>query len=108
MINPSDYYTNAAFDLSEQDQAEILAILEDYTVRIGKANPDPWVPMPQEAQKLISERNAYERSLERQGIKVGYGWPGHRGVWFFPTYDDALMYEDWLWHCTDYDYDEED
>lgn len=108
MINPSDYYENAAFDLTEQEQAEILATLKDYSVRINAAYLDPWKPPTKEARQLISEQHAYERALERKGIKVGYGWPGHRGVWFFPTYDDALMYEDWLWQCTDYDYDEED
>ena len=52
---------------------------------------------------LTAEIHTVKDYLSKVGIKIEYGWAGHRGEWFFATYEDAEMEEDWIFQCTDYD-----
>ena len=97
MINPSDYYDNKAFDLNEEKKNEILMILESYSLSLTSLGQE----FGEQHRIILRQRDKFIDQLENEGIKVGYSWPGHRGKWFFPDYVDALMYEDWLWQCSD-------
>lgn len=83
-----DYYTNEGLNLTPAMQENILKELERIRTRCRRKN---------DYQELHSIRDF----LKSLGIKVVYNWPGHREEWFFPTYDDAIGYEDWLMQCMD-------
>ena len=39
--------------------------------------------------------------LRLLNIEVAYDWVGHRGEYFFPTVEDKMIQEDWLFQCMD-------
>lgn len=81
-----DYYdSNKAYELSEDMQQDIIEAV-DRLARNPLARKQYW---------------GVVRFLDEIGIYIAYDWVGHRGEWFFPTYDDALMQEDWEFQCRD-------
>ena len=48
------------------------------------------------------ENRDYAKSLEERGIFARYGWPGNRRKWILATYQDAELYEDYMFQCADY------
>lgn len=95
-IKVEEYEHNAAFDLTKEQQENLLRHFETLEamyqrrMRLGAS--------VQDARRELTE--AYEL-VHALGIEIAYSWPGHRGKWFFPTYDDAIAYEDWLFQCMD-------
>ena len=80
ILNSCEYLHNRAYDLSLLERRHLLAKLE-------------YMDSP--------ERSAAIEVLRIAGIKVAYNWVGHRGEYFFPTFEDALMEEDWEFQCAD-------
>lgn len=110
---PEDYLHNKAFDLPEEMQEDILYYFEKVQSACVRAW-DAYYKAKKDGDGLKAESkfNCYKDFLNRlhgakevlasAGIKIEYDWPGsRRGKWFFPTYNDALGYEDWLFSVAD-------
>lgn len=95
-IRVEEYEHNAAFDLTKEQQENLLHHFEtleamyQHRMRLGAS--------VQDARRELAEAYKLVHAL---GIEIAYSWPGYRGKWFFPTYDDAIAYEDWLFQCMD-------
>lgn len=98
MFHPSKYRDNKIFELSNSFQICVLSYLETLDDRIEKAKEDN---KPFFVDAFSKMRREFIKDLDKVGIKVAYGWPGHRYQWFFPTEYDAYMYEDWMVQCSD-------
>ena len=35
------------------------------------------------------------------GLHPAWNWIGHRDEYIFPSYEDCVVQEDWLWQCMD-------
>lgn len=111
-FGPEDYIHNKAFNLPKETQEDILCHFERMQSACGWAW-DVYCKAKKEGDSLKAEAkfNRYKNFLNRlygakdvldvAGIKIEYDWPGYRGKWFFPTYDEALGYEDFLIQCAD-------
>lgn len=109
---PEDYIHNKAFDLPKEMQGDILYYFEKVQSACVRAW-DAYYKAKKEGDGLKAESkfNCYKDFLNKlhganevlayAGIKIEYDWPGYRGKWFFPTYEDALGYEDFLFQCAD-------
>lgn len=109
---PEDYIHNKAFDMEQCDQDAIL-----YTMNVIQSCADSEFADAAKAKSAgkdveykskmerfnnyLSNLSGMKKTLESIGIYVEYDWPGHRGKWFFPTYNDALGYKDWIFQCAD-------
>lgn len=83
-FNAEKYFHNGAFDLSPELQNQILN-------KLNSVN-----------HKEVSEAFSFIKEIkEKYNILVECDWIGHRGEWFFPTYEDALAQEDWLFSVAD-------
>lgn len=98
MFNPTDYLDNKGLELNFFTKTVIIDNLDLLTKKILKAQEDNKLFFVDAFTRM---KNDYIRDLESLGIKVAYGWPGHRGEWFFPTEDEVWMYDDWLVQCSD-------
>lgn len=102
MIDIRKYEENQAFTkLDPYEREELLAWFNkrqarlNYHLRENKNDIDT-------IQNYIGQLRGARDSLATLGILVEYNWPGqHRRKWFFPTYDDALDYEEWQFQCRD-------
>ena len=47
------------------------------------------------------EKELCLKVLNWANVPIAYDWSGHRGEYFFPTYEQCLMEEDWLFQCAD-------
>lgn len=101
----SKYETNKAFDLPLEKQEEILDHLnhlhKQYVSHTRGFNMLTMDICDYTAQITSAKRELKEaiQLLEMLDIKVAFDWVGHRNKYFFPTYEDALAEEDWLWQC---------
>lgn len=41
------------------------------------------------------------RLLRQSGMMPAYSWIGHRGEYFYPTWMDAEMMQEWRYQCMD-------
>lgn len=97
-IDVSKYLNNKAFDMEQCDQDAILYTLnmvQDCANQIFAEAADDESKM-ECFNEYLSNLSGMKKTLESMEIYVEYDWPGHRGEWFFPTYNEALDYEDWL------------
>lgn len=112
MFDIEKYYDNKAFDLPQDIQDTILAYFNRLQVTARRHWQDYYnAKKIGDGLKAESEFNRYKDFLNSlhgakevltfAGIKIEYDWPGYRGKWFFPTYNDALGYEDFLFQCSD-------
>lgn len=111
MINPSEYPDNYD-NLSENFQVKTLKWFNNRQRAIQKAQEmqrtfvQDIAKNGREREKaLYAEMRAVKDYLSKVGIKVEYNWTGHRREWFFATYYDAEMEDDWHSQCADYEYD---
>lgn len=112
MFDVYKYYDNKAFDLPQDVHNTILAYFERLQTAANIAWEDHYEAKKNgnglKAESKLSyfkrKMNALQGAkylLEELGIYIEYDWAGHRGEWFFPTYNDALGYEDFLFQCSD-------
>lgn len=112
MFDIYKYYDNKAFDLPQNVQDTILVYFERLQTAANIAWKDHYAAKQEgNVLKAESKLNRFKQKinalqgakylLEELDIYIEYDWPGYRGKWFFPTYDDALGYEDWLFQCAD-------
>lgn len=109
---PEDYIHNKAFDLPKEMQRDILHYFKTMENVCNRAW-DGYYKAEVEGDALkaefklscynnfLNELQGAKEVLAFAGIKIEYDWPGRRREWFFPTYDEALGYEDWLFQCAD-------
>jgi hypothetical protein len=65
---------------------------------------NPKLAWPQaNRDKIDKEIEAVIQFLNELEIYPVYGWAGHRGEYFFPTYEDCVMQEDYVQQCADYE-----
>lgn len=94
--------------LNEEQRQKVIDMLNHKLERIVKmrvSNNDFWA---EDIKRNQAELDGMRSVLDALGMKVAQGWIGHRGTFFFPTYEDALAEEDWEWQCADYDYADQD
>lgn len=88
LFDAEKYYNNKAFDLTEEQRNIIIEHCYDIMYS-GEENPRAML-------------DYHLQEWEKEGILLAYDWVGHRNEWFFPTYTDALMMEDWLFDTRGY------
>lgn len=112
MFDIYKYYDNKAFDLPQNVQDTILVYFKRFQTLADMYWKDYYAAKQEDnSLKAESKLNRFKQKinilqgakylLEELGIYIEYDWAGHRGEWFFPDYDDALGYEDFLFQCSD-------
>lgn len=111
-FDAEEYYDNQAFNLSEEQQRNLLQYMNGIQEQANNALHKHYelneTSLATAKTRLISFScltamlDGIRQGLEVLGILVAYDWEGcHREKWFFPTYEDALMHEDWLFSVRD-------
>lgn len=104
MIYVENYYYNKAFELSEEARESILNTMYELRASYQEKMKDiQWFDpgFLDKSREAMRELNMYRETLENNGILIAFGWVGHRNEYFFPTYEDALAQEDWIFQCRD-------
>lgn len=113
MIRPENYFHNKAFDLPTEMRDMILRQFEYkqhkadifykryYYMEKHSKNETQVELFKKHYNEAVSNLRGMQEILATMGILVEYDWPGHRREWFFPTYDEVLGYEDFLFQCAD-------
>ena len=100
-IEPEKYLKNKGIELSEDMQKIILNRVEHLYAQSQEESYfdrriHRWIFGATHGRLL-----EFKKELEEASIFLEYNWVGHRGEWFFPSYEDALAEEDWCFQCAD-------
>ena len=108
IFDVTKYYHNKAFDLTEDERVFILdyiyGLQRERDIALAECagrSEEEKTKYKAIADEAIADMRHARDTLEKRGILLAYNWPGRRGEWFFPTYGEAEMYEDWLIQCSD-------
>lgn len=94
---PQDFVTELLNNLTakklflRREAAEIAAMEEG----LAKENRKKW------HEKKQKEHQGAIDILREVGLHPAWNWVGHRDEYIFPSYEDCVVQEDWLWQCMD-------
>lgn len=99
MFDAEDYRNNKAYEFwSEDRRNRLYNEINDIWEKAQKAREEDNKPS---FWHLAAEVWGMQEAFWHCGVWLEFDWVGHRGKWFFPTYEDALMQEEWCYSCID-------